>query len=295
MSVVTGAPIRAGCEDRPVRDLELIDCGDGRRLERFGRLVADRPAPAAIGPRRDPSAWRAPDLVYERAGSGGRWDRGGTLEPWQVTADTLRFELRPAAGGQLGLFPEHVTTWAWLEQATRGAAARLERPPEVLSLFGYTGGGTLACARAGARVAHVDASRPAVAWARRNAELSRLAERPVRWLVDDARGFVRRERRRGRVYDGLVVDPPTYGHGAGAWRIEDDLEPLLGDLAALVGPRPSFILLTAHTPGFDGDRLTALVREHLGVGATSAPLELHARSGAVLRLGASARWTRDRG
>ncbi len=279
-----------------MRDIELIDCGDGRRLERFGKLVADRPAPGAIGPRRDPAAWRAPDLVYERAGStAGRWDRGGSTEPWQITADTLRFELRPAAGGQLGIFPEHITTWAWLEHAVRGAAVRLEREPEVLSLFGYTGGSTLAAARAGARVAHLDASRPAIAWARRNAELSGLAERPVRWLLDDARTFVKRERRRGRVYDGLIIDPPTYGHGSGSWRIEDDLVPLLEDLSALVGPRPSFVLLTAHTPGFDGERLTSLVREHIGVGAAAAPLELGARSGALLQLGASARWTRDRG
>jgi 23S rRNA (cytosine1962-C5)-methyltransferase len=159
----------------------------------------------------------------------------------------------------------------------------------VLSLFAYTGGASLACAAAGASVAHVDASRPAVAWARRNAELSGLADKPVRWLVDDARGFVRRERRRGRHYDGLVLDPPTYGHGEGAWQIETDLEPLLDDLAGLAGPRPSFVLLSAHTPGFDGERLARLVREHLNVEATGAALELVARSGNVLRLGAWAR------
>ena len=160
------------------------------------------------------------------------------------------------------------------------------RPPEVLSLFGYTGGAPLACAKAGARVAHVDSSRPAVAWARRNAELSGLAGTPVRWLVEDARTFVQRERRRGKRYDGIVLDPPSYGHGTGTWQIEEHLGPLLADLAALVGPRPSFVLLSAHTQGYDGDRLGALVREHFGVAATGEPMMLVSRAGSRLPLGA---------
>lgn len=272
-------------------DLELLDCGDGRRLERFGGVVVDRPAPGATEPRRDPGAWRAPDLVWLRAGAGpGRWDRGAEMGPWTVDADGLRLELRPAAGGQVGVFTEHASTLPWLATATRAVAERLGRVPELLSLFAYTGAATLACARAGARVVHVDSSRPAVAWARRNAELSGLADRPVRWIVDDARGFVRRERRRGRTYDGVLLDPPSWGHGTGAWRLEDDLVPLLEDIAALLGPRPPLVVLSAHTPGFDGDRLAAAVREHLGVAAAGAPLDLTARSGAVLHLGAIARY-----
>jgi 23S rRNA (cytosine1962-C5)-methyltransferase len=198
----------------------------------------------------------------------------------------------PAGGRRPGRrLPEHAGAWGWLQAAVGAAAARLGRPPEVLSLFADTGGATLACANAGARVAHVDASRPAVAWARRNAELSALADRPVRWLVDDARVFARRERRRGHRYDGVVLDPPSYGHGDGAWRIEADLPPLLDDIAAVAGPRPAFVLCSAHTPGFDGDRLAALLREHLGVAATGEDLRLTAASGNVLRLGASARWS----
>jgi 23S rRNA (cytosine1962-C5)-methyltransferase len=171
----------------------------------------------------------------------------------------------------------------------RRAADSLGRPPEILSLFAYTGGASLACALAGAKVTHVDSSRPAVAWARHNAELSGLADRPVRWLVDDARAFVRRERRRGRRYDGVVLDPPTYGHGTGPWQIETDLAPLLEDLAALVGPRPGVVVVSAHTPGFGGERLAALVREHFGVDGGGADLELIARTGNVLRLGSWAR------
>jgi 23S rRNA (cytosine1962-C5)-methyltransferase len=271
-----------------VADLELIDCGGGRRLERFGSVVVDRSAPMADDPPRLPAGdWAKPDLRWSK----GAWVRGAAHDPWPVAAAGLTLECRPAAGGQVGVFPEHAGTWSWLAAATRTAAERLGRPPEVLSLFAYTGGATLACARAGARVAHVDASRPAIAWARRNAELSGLDSAPVRWLVDDARAFVRRERRRGRRYDGVVLDPPTYGHGTGAWQIETDLEELLEDLAAIAGPRPSFVALSAHTPGWDGERLAALVRDGFGIAANGEPLELRARSGALLRLGAWARGT----
>jgi 23S rRNA (cytosine1962-C5)-methyltransferase len=267
-------------------DLELLDCGDGRRLERFGAVVVDRPAPTAQMPRRlAASDWERPALRWAK----GAWVRGAAADPWPVRVGGLTLECRPAAGGQVGLFPEHAATWDWLDRTVRGAAGSLGRPPEILSLFAYTGGATLACARAGARLAHVDSSRPAVAWARRNSELSGLAEAPVRWLVDDVRALVRRERRRGRRYDGIILDPPTYGHGAGAWEIEAHLPGLLDDLAALCGPRPSLVLLSAHTPGFDGDRLAALVREHFGIAAEGGPLALDARSGNRLALGAWAR------
>lgn len=267
-------------------DLELIDCGDGRRLERFGAVTVDRPAPGATMPRHLADVdWSRPTLRWAK----GAWVRGAAHDPWPVRAGGLVLECRPAAGGQVGVFADHAATWGWLDDAVRASAGTLGREPDVLSLFAYTGGATLACARAGARVAHVDASRPAVGWARHNAALSGLAEAPVRWLVDDARAFVRRERRRGRRYDGVVLDPPTYGHGNGAWQIEEDLPGLLDDIAALCGPRPSFVLLSAHTPGFDGERLAAMVREVFGVPAEGAPLALDARSGARLELGAWAR------
>ncbi len=270
------------CDDGVMADLELLDCGGGRRLERFGRVVVDRPAPAADWiPRLPPVEWKGATIRWGK----GAWI-GPSLDPWQVQAAGLTLECRTAAGGQLGVFSEHAGTWTWLDRVVRAAGEKLERPPEVLSLFGYTGGATLSCARAGARVAHVDASRPAVAWARTNARLSGLEDLPVRWLIDDARTFVQRERRRGRRYDGVVLDPPTYGHGTGTWQIDDHLPELLADLAALVGPRPSFVLLSAHTPGYDGDRLAALVREHFGVAAAGEPLALESRAGSHLPLGA---------
>jgi 23S rRNA (cytosine1962-C5)-methyltransferase len=246
-------------------DLELLDCGGGRRLERFGEAIVDRPAPAADWiPRLPAEDWKRASFKWGK----GAWVRGAARDPWTVRAGALTLECRPSPSGQLGVFPEHAGTWTWLERVVRAAESTLGRPPEVLSLFGYTGGATLACANAGARVAHVDSSRPAVAWARHNAELSGLTDKPVRWLIDDARTFAQRERRRGKR------------------RIEEHLAPLLGDLAALVGPRPSFVLLSAHTPGYDGDRLAALIREHFGVPATGEPMTLESRVGSRLPLGA---------
>jgi 23S rRNA (cytosine1962-C5)-methyltransferase len=165
----------------------------------------------------------------------------------------------------------------------------------VLNLFAYTGVATLVAAAADASVVHVDGSRPTVVWARRNAELSGLAERPIRWIVDDAATFVARELRRGRRYDGVVLDPPSYGHGAGgrSWRLEEDLAPLLDQIAELVGGPRGFVLLTAHTPGFWPDRLAEELAVSLGApvaGIERGPLTLTARSGATLDLGAFARW-----
>ena len=267
-------------------DLELLDCGDGRRLERFGSVVVDRPAPGATQARRLPEAeWAKPALRWAK----GAWIRGAAADPWSVQVGGMTLECRPAAGGQVGIFPEHAVTWVWLDAAVRKAVEALGREPEVLSLFGYTGGATLACAKAGARVTHVDSSKPAIAWARHNAEVSGLAEAPVRWIAEDARAYVRRERRRGRHYDGIILDPPSYGHGVGAWRIDEDLPALLDDLLALCGARPSLFVLSAHTPGYDGERLAALVRAHIGVGADGAPLAIDSRAGNRLELGAWAR------
>ena len=267
-------------------DLELLDCGDGRRLERFGEVIVDRPAPTATLDRHlAPAHWAKPTLRWAKSA----WVRGAAQDPWPVRVAGLTLECRAAAGGQVGVFPEQAATWAWLDKSVRDAAVKLGRQPRVLSLFAYTGAATLACARAGAAVAHVDSSRPALAWARRNAELSGLAEAPIRWLVEDARVFVQRERRRGQTYDGVVLDPPSYGHGKGSWQIDDHLPALLTDIAAIVGPKPSFIALSAHTPGYDGERLAALIREHILVSGHGEALVTRSRAGATLALGAWAR------
>jgi 23S rRNA (cytosine1962-C5)-methyltransferase len=261
-------------------DYELLDAGDGRRLERFADRVVDRPAPVATERRRSSADWTATNVQFE---PGVGWT--GTVEPWNVTLDDLTFELRPTASGQVGVFPEQATNWHWLIEHVKPAAT-------VLNLFAYTGGSTLAAAAAGATVVHVDSVRSTVAWARRNAELSRLADRPVKWLVDDAETFVRREGRRGHRYDGIILDPPSYGHGRGgpAWRLEERLQVLLDACQAIAAPT-AFVLLTAHAEGIDAswlaDRLSDTVGQHGEI--ETLELELVASSGARLWLGSCAR------
>jgi 23S rRNA (cytosine1962-C5)-methyltransferase len=263
-----------------VEDYELIDAGDGRRLERFGDRVVDRPYPAADSPRRATERWAEADLRFERdEGWEGAHDGA---DPWTVALADLRFELRRTAAGQVGVFPEHAVVVPWLQERLAGR----EGLPAVLNLFAYTGLITVALARAAASVAHVDAAKPSVDWARRNAALNGLDDRPIRWLVDDASAFVAREVRRGRRYDGVVLDPPTYGHGASgkAWRIERDLPPLLDDLQRLLTPG-GFLLLTAHTEALDPFTLGGFLGRDVEIGE----LSITATSGAVLHLGAFAR------
>lgn len=273
-------------------DYALIDFGGGARLERFGERVVDRPHPAALGTRGDPAAWQRADLRFDR-------DRGWTgphmeAGAWPFEHEDLRLELRPTDAGQVGLFPEHLAMLGWLRtRIERRLAAGRELA--VLHLFAYTGLATLAMAGAGAGVTHVDASKPTVAWARRNAELSGQSDRPNRWIVDDAVTFTEREGRRGRTYAGIVLDPPSYGHGRGArpWRLDDGLPRLLAACAGVLAP-DGFVLLTAHTPGFEAGRLAQLLRAHLGSEpghVEAGELGITAADGRVLDLGAFARTT----
>lgn len=259
--------------------VELLDAGDGRRLDRLGERVVDRPASAAEGRRLSAARWREADLRFE---PGDGWSGRVAHDPWAVTIDDMTLELRPSSSGGVGLFTEQLANLAWL------AAQVAERGPgvTVLNLFAHTGLLTLAAARAGAAVAHVDASRPAVAWARRNAELSGLADRPVRWLVDDAASFVAREARRGRRHDGLILDPPSFGRaGPRRWRLLDDLPALLEACAAILEDG-AFVLLTAHTTGVTGEAIATLASASLARRDVEVvPLALKAASGARLDLG----------
>ena len=273
----------------------LLDVGDGGRLEQFGDRLTDRPAPQALERRRAADVWARADLRFEP-------DTGWTgaahhLQPWTIEIEDLRLELRPTASGQVGLYPEHLSSLPWLRHQVR-AAGPGRPPPALLNLFAYTGVTTLALAAAGASVVHVDATRSAVEWARRNAAVSELEARPVRWIVDDAVGFVAREIRRGRRYDGIVLDPPAWGHAESgrAWRLEADLEELLAGCARLLGGGRGFCLLTAHSTGLTPDQLGALMAENLGAPDDQVevgPMELLADSGARLLLGGYARFTFD--
>ena len=275
---------------------QLLDFGGGRRLERFGQVVVDRPCPAADAVARcTPETWKRAELRFVRSAVGdGQWQRHGAgLEAWSVRHQATRFELRPTPLGQLGVFPEQAGNWDWIEAQIR----RIGRPLRVLNLFAYTGGATLAAAAAGAEVVHVDAAKPVVAWARRNAALSDLAEAPIRWIVEDAPRFVEREARRGRRYDALILDPPSYGHGPRGepWKIERDLEPLLAHCAGIMVELPAFALLTCHTPTLGPNRLQRILAAGLAAGrewpARVQPLLLATADGRQLPSGLAATWT----
>ena len=276
---------------------ELIDAGGGARLERFGEHVTDRPHGGAHGERRDPERWAEADLRFDRDGGWSGPAATAARDSWPATIGGIALELRPTEAGQVGCFPEHAAMLPWLRErvelrrATAPAAAPSVR---VMHLFAHMGLVTLAMAAAGAAVAHVDAARPAVIWARRNAAANGLTDAPIRWLVDDARAFAARERRRGNRYDGIVLDPPTYGHGASgrAWRLETDLEALLDDCRALMSP-DGFLLLTAHTEHLGQGQLATVLSRALRRPAgdvETGDLRLDAASGASLELGVFARW-----
>lgn len=294
-------------------DYELIDVGEGRRLERFGAIITDRPFPASDGtPRDDPATWQRAAVRYgaEAAQPAGWSAVGPTPSPWPIRVNDLVMELRLTDSGQLGFFPEQIAIWQWVRAqiARQTATAREDaesnefssaRSPRVLNLFAYTGGATLTAAAAGARVVHVDGAKSAVAWARDNAELSALAGAPIRWIVDDAATFVGRELRRAPGYDGILLDPPSYGHGPGGrtFRLADDLPKLLETCRALLDVEAGFIAMTAHTPTFGPDRLAEILRAALSHRMSSPHVEaddlaLTTTYGRRVVLGAGARWSR---
>lgn len=231
--------------------------------------------------------------MFEVAGRRGRW-RSRRQQPaeWVVAGDGLRMLLRPNDFGHLGLFPEHTQFWPWIEEQCRPGMS-------VLNLFAHTGGATLAAAMGGASVTHVDAASSMKGWARKNAELSGLAQAPIRWVTEDALKFADRELRRGRRYDAVILDPPTYGRGPGneIWRIESSLEQLLEICRGLLTPSPRFVLLTCHTQGYTPKRLRRLA----GLLAPDAPprehsaqwLSLTSETGKTLSCGAAAFWRRE--
>jgi 23S rRNA (cytosine1962-C5)-methyltransferase len=280
-------------------DYILLDSGRERKLEQVGPYLMVRPAPQAIWtPRLPASAWQRAQAVYERdATGGGAWTFHGNLKrEVDILFDRLSFRIKLTDFGHLGLFPEQADNWQWLRQAIE---RRLRRDPghnlHVLNLFAYTGGSTLAASQAGAHVVHVDAAKGIVDWARRNAELCRLQDRPIRWLVDDALKFVKREGRRGNRYHGIILDPPSFGRGpqGEVFKIENDLMPLFDACRELLAPDALFLLYSCHTPGFSPLVLENQLSELVPVaGGTleSGEMVIVDQQGRGLPSGVYARW-----
>lgn len=250
-------------------DYELLDSGDGRKLERFGRYVLARPCSQAMWrPCKSEAEWAKADASFDRE-DGNNWHgRANLPKEWTIETAGIKFRLGGTDFGHLGIFPEQRAQWRWIKDRTSAA-----RPSglKALNLFAYSGGSTMAAALGGAEVCHLDASKGMVEWARENARLNGLADHPIRWIVDDAHKFMKREIRRGRKYDAIILDPPTFGRGAGGetYKIERDLKDTLSLVRDLLTEKPSFVLFSSHTPG-----LSQIVAENiLGQLFPSARLE----------------------
>lgn len=281
-------------------DYALLDMGNGRKLERYGERTLVRPEPQALGTCALPEEqWLSADAVFtgnDDEDGAGRWKYGPSLsEIWPLSYRDVRFLGRFTAFRHVGLFPEQASHWDFM----RGEIALSRRPFRLLNLFGYTGVASLVAAAAGAEVTHVDASKKAIGWARENQALSKMEKLPIRWICDDARKFVEREGRRGRTYDGILVDPPKFGRGpkGEVWNLFDDLPPLIDACALILSDRARFLILTAYAIRASFYSLDVLMRERLagqGGMVRSGELVLPAgRSGRALSTSLYSRWTRD--
>ena len=277
------------------KDYELIDCSRGERLERWGDYTLVRPDPQAIWqtPRNDPR-WKRPAGRYTRSESGGgQWDKGRLPESWDVQYKDLTFHVKPMNFKHTGLFPEQACNWDFIMEKIRGAG----RDVSVLNLFGYTGAATVAAAKAGASVCHVDAAKGMVQWGKENAEASGVRDCPIRWIVDDCGKFVERERRRGRRYDAIIMDPPSYGRGPGGevWKLEDNLWSFVSATAELLSDEPLFVIINSYTTGLSASAIgyvaDSIFTKRFGGRSESRELGLPVTgSGLALPCGASCRW-----
>jgi 23S rRNA (cytosine1962-C5)-methyltransferase len=249
----------------PWADYALLDSGGGRKLERYGSVTVVRPEPQCWWPQRlSLERWAEADAVFDPADEddAGRWRlNGGPPQTWPMSWGEVRFNARLTPFRHLAFFPEQAANWRFIEARLRARPA----PARVLNLFGYTGVASLLAAESGASVTHVDASKKSVGWARENAALSKIEDRPIRWIVEDARRYVQREVKRGSRYDGIILDPPKYGRGPDGevWRLFEDLPGLLADCAALLSENADFLLLNAYAARISGLSLAHLMADAL--------------------------------
>ena len=265
------------------KDYEVIDTGDGEKLERWKNIILRRPDPQALWPKQKPELWGKADAWYHRSTKGGgEWEFFKKLpDRWTVKYGELEFYVRPTGFKHTGLFPEQAVNWDWMA----GLIKKANRPIRVLNLFGYTGGATCACAAAGAKVTHVDAAKGMVQWAGEN-----------RWIIDDALKFVQREERRGNTYEGILMDPPSYGRGPGGevWKLENELFGLVAACEKVLSKDALFMLINSYTTGLQpavlNNMLLMTAAKTRGGKVTADEIVLPVRSGGVLPCGASGRW-----
>lgn len=275
------------------KDYEIIDAGGGNKHERWADVTLLRPDPQAVWPMKEPRSVHA-RYIRSSAG-GGHWEYGRALpESWKIRYRDLTFIVRPTGFKHTGLFPEQAVNWDWM----RGIVEKSGKPFRVLNLFAYTGGATAALAASGAEVVHVDAAKGMVAWAKDNARLSGLADAPIRWIVDDCAKFVEREIRRGKTYDAIIMDPPSYGRGPGGeiWKMETSFFPFLQQTAKLLTDDPLFVIINSYTTGLAPSAVSyasdvVFGPEHGGktaAGELGLPVK---ESGLILPCGSTGRWT----
>ena len=275
------------------KEYALLSAGGGEKLEQWGRYVLLRPDPQAIWPMKIAKDQRI-DAHYCKEGGGGHWEFHKKLpETWTISYKSLRFLVRPTGFKHTGLFPEQAVNWDFAMERIQSHGGN----PSILNLFGYTGGATVACASAGASVTHVDAAKGIVAWAKENMKINGLSEAPVRYIVDDALKFVKREQRRGRTYDGIIMDPPSYGRGPTGemWKIEDSLYELVEQCGVLLSDHPAFFIVNSYTTGLAPGVLTSVlslaIKKRLGGKVYADELGLPVKTGdIILPCGAVGRW-----
>ncbi len=278
------------------KDYEVLDTSSGEKLERWGEYILVRPDPQVIwNTKKENTGWRRKNGHYHRSNKGGgEWEFFNLPEQWTINYKSLTFNLKPFSFKHTGLFPEQATNWDWFSELIK----KCDYQPKVLNLFAYTGGATLACAAAGANVTHVDASKGMVNWAKENAVSSNLKDAKIRWLVDDCVKFVEREIRRGNKYDGIIMDPPSYGRGPKGeiWKIEEAIYPFIELCTQILTDKPLFFLVNSYTTGLQPAVLsyminTAVVKKFGGsVEAEEIGLPV-TDSGLILPCGASGRWS----
>ncbi len=281
------------------QDYKLIDATDGFRLESWGDIILVRPDPQVVWklPQKSPF-WNKAHAVYHRSSAGGgQWEyKKSFAQNWTINYENLKFKVSPTGFKHTGLFPEQATNWDEYKRLITNA----NRPINVLNLFSYTGGATLACAAAGAKVCHVDASKGMVQWARENAALSGMSDYPIRWIVDDCIKFVQREIRRGNKYDGIIMDPPSYGRGPNGevWKLEDNIYQLIELCSQLLSDQPLFVAVNSYTTGVSPSSmeymLNAMVKPKYGGFVTADEIGLTVQAtGSALACGSTAFWKKD--